>query len=362
MKAKTAPRRMRLRDLGILIGALPTGPNNAITDVPGVLVGHTTLIYDQPSVARTGVTAILPRDGDIAHDYTFAGFHRFNGFGEITGIQWIDESGLLTSPILLTTTNQIGQVRDAVPEYGFRQHRHGAYYLPVVAETYDGWLNEVQARPIQKEHVFQALENAHSGQVPEGNVGGGTGMICHEFKGGIGTSSRVVTIDDETCTLGVLVQANYGDRKQLTVAGVPVGLELGYDVIPNPWQEPPPSSSIILIVATDAPLLPAQCRRLAQRATSGLARVGGFGHNSSGDLFLAFATGNHITPQPHGVIPLIGMLADQEMDLLLDATVETVEESILNALTMAETMTGYQGHTAHAIPLDLLKAIMERHP
>lgn len=354
------PRR-RLRDLGITIGTLPPGPHNAITDVPGVLIGHATLIYDQPHVVRTGVTAILPRDGEIAHDYAFAGFHRFNGFGEITGIQWIEESGLLTSPVMLTTTNQIGLVRDVLPEYGFRHYQHGAYYLPVVAETYDGWLNEMQARPIQKEHVFQALDNAHGGAVAEGNVGGGTGMICHDFKGGIGTSSRVVAIEGEAYTLGTLVQANYGDRKLLTVSGVPIGRELGYDIVPNAWQEPPLSSSIIVVIATNAPLLPAQCRRLAQRATTGLAHVGGSGHNTSGDLFLAFATGNHIKPAATGILPLKGMLSDQKMDPLIDATVESVEESILNALTMAETMTGYLGHTAHALPLDRLQAIMERY-
>ena len=361
MVNEKSSQRQRLRDLGITVGTLQPGVNNAITDVPGVFVGHTTLMMDQPYVVRTGVTAIIPRYGEIAHNYAFAGFHRFNGFGEITGIQWIEESGLLTSPIVLTTTAQIGLVRDALPEYGFRHYQHGAYFLPVVAETYDGWLNDMRARPIEKSHVFQALDDARPGPVAEGGVGGGTGMICHGFKGGIGTSSRVVTIDGQVYTLGALVQANYGERSQLTVAGVPVGREIGDEIIPNAWREPPPSSSIIIVIGTDAPLLPAQCRRLAQRATSGLARTGGYGHNSSGDLFIAFATGNDIYPASSGIIPLKGMLPDHQMDLLLDAAVEAVEESILNALTMAETMEGVMGHKAYAIPLDLLKAVMARH-
>jgi len=354
-------QRARIRSLGIVVGELPTGPFNAITDVAGVLVGHTTLIYDQPCVARTGVTAIVPRNGAIADDCVFAGFHRFNGFGEMTGIQWIDETGLLTSPIILTTTNQIGMVRDAVTEYGFLRYQYGAYYLPVVAETYDGWLNEMHGHPIQKEHVFQAFDSARSGPVTEGCVGGGTGMICHDFKGGIGTSSRLVSTDSGNYTVGALVQTNYGDRKQLQINGVPVGREIGFDIVPHPWQEPPRSSSIIIIIATDAPLLPVQCKRLAQRATSGLARIGGFGHNSSGDLFLAFATGNHITEPVHGIIHLEGMLPNDAMDGLFDATVEAVEESILNALTTAETMTGYQGHTVYAIPLDLLQQVIKRY-
>ncbi len=353
--------RTRLRNLGITIGHLPTGPHNAITDVPGVLVGELTLIEDQPSIARTGITVVVPRDGDIGLDYAFAGFHRFNGCGEMTGIQWLDETGLLMSPVALTTTNQLGMVHDALTEYSFRRFDHGAYYLPVVAETYDGWLNEMRGRPLTKIHVFQAMDAARSGPVAEGNVGGGTGMICHDFKGGTGTASRVIATNGGSFSLGVLVQTNYGDREHLRVDGVPVGREIGPEAVPFPWQEPPLSSSIIVVIATDAPLIPGQCTRLAKRAASGLARTGGFGHNSSGDLFLAFATGNHIPSQSQGTLPLVGMLAHSEMDLFFDGVAEAVEEAILNALTSAETMTGYDHHTAYALPLDRLQQIMKRY-
>ncbi len=355
------PKRVRARDLGIKIGSLEPGIQNAITDVEGVQVGQVTLNYDHPSIARTGISVILPRNGEIGNDFVFAGFQRFNGFGEITGIQWVEDIGYLSSPIVLTTTNQIGMVRDAIPEYAYRRYGHGAFYLPVVAETYDGWLNDISASPLKKEHVFQALDSASSGPVAEGNVGGGTGMTCHDFKGGIGTSSRIVPASERSYTLGALVQTNYGDRKQLRVDGIPVGLEIGADIVPYPWDEPPASSSIIIVIATDAPLLAPQCKRLALRAASGLGRMGGFGHNSSGDLFLAFATGNHVLNQSRGLIKLHGMLADNEMDPFFDAAVEAVEEAILNALTAAETMTGYRGHVAHALPLDLLQQVMNKY-
>jgi len=350
--------RARLRDLGIQVGSFPTGPNNAITDVPGVQVGHFTLIEDQPTVTRTGITVVLPRDGAIGSDYAFAGFHRYNGCGEMTGIHWLEEIGMLTSAIALTNTHQVGMVHDALAEFSFTHDHYGAFYLPVAAETYDGWLSDMNAMPLKREHVFQAVLSAKSGPVAEGSVGGGTGMICHEFKGGIGTSSRVVTGKSGTYTLGVLVQTNYGDRKALRVDGVPVGMEIGYDRVPGPWQVPPQSGSIIIIIATDAPLLSDQCRRLAQRATNGLARTGGYGHNSSGDLFLAFATGHHIPAQTDEPISLGVMLPNHHLNPFFDAVAEAVEESILNALTAAETMTGYKGRTVYALPLDDLQRIM----
>lgn len=354
-------QRTRLRNLGITIGALPTGPENAITDVPGILVGHKTLIRDEPAIARTGITVIVPRDGAIGKDYAFAGFHRFNGCGEMTGVHWLEETGLLTSAVALTNTHQVGMVRDALTEYSFTRSEYGAFYLPVVAETYDGWLSDMNAFHLTREHVFEAMTSARSGPVPEGNVGGGTGMICHDFKGGIGTSSRLVESKSGLYTVGVLVQTNYGDREQLRVDGVPVGRLIGLDKVPSPWPAPPQSSSIIIVVATDAPLLPVQCKRLAQRATSGLARVGGVGQNSSGDLFLAFATGHHIPAGANEPFNLGTMIPHSHLNLFFEAVAEAVEEAILNGLTAAETMTGYQGHTAFGLPLNDLQHVMAKY-
>ena len=351
--------RARIRDLDIVVGDHPTGAHNAITDVPGVLVGHTTVVYDEPSVARTGVTMVLPRGGNIASDRTFAGFHRFNGNGEMTGLLWVEESGLLTSAISITNTHQVGTVRDAMIKHATRHGLRG-WYLPVVAETYDGGLNDIAAFHVTEEHVYQAIESASAGPVAEGNVGGGTGMVCHEFKGGIGTSSRVVSTKSGQYVVGALVQANYGERRHLRFNGVPVGKEIGYDHTPSVWQDIVGGGSIIIIVATNAPLLPFQCRRLAQRATVGLSRVGGYGYNGSGDIFLAFATGNHVPSDADGPIPL-SMVPNDHMDPMFDATTETVEESILNALTAAETTVGMNGHTAHALPLDELRRVMARY-
>jgi D-aminopeptidase len=352
--------RMRLRDLGITIGTMPTGPHNAITDVPGIWVGHSTLIYDEPCVARTGVTVIIPREGTIRKDLTFAGFHSFNGCGEMTGLLWLQESGMLSSPIALTNTTQVGTVRDAMIEYAILKYQGRSFRLCVVGETWDGWLNDSNAFHITRDDVFEALAAAKSGPVAEGNVGGGTGMICHDFKGGIGTSSRLVDSKSGRYTVGVLVQANYGDRAQLRVDGVPVGREIDPARVPTPWEQAPPGGSILVIIATDAPLLPVQCRRLAQRATVGLARVGGMGHNGSGDLFLAFATGNHI-PANAGEPIELKMIPHHHLDPFFEAVAEAVEEAILNSLTAAETMSGFKGHTAHALPLDELQRVMAKY-
>jgi D-aminopeptidase len=348
--------RRRLRDLGIVIGEYPVGPYNAITDVPGVLVGHRTVIHDAPAVARTGLTVIMPRDGKIREDSAFAAYHSFNGCGEMTGLLWVEESGLLMSPIALTNTGQVGLVRDSIIAYAV-DHYGGGYWLPVVAETYDGWLNDIHVPHLTKEDVYAALESAASGPVAEGNVGGGTGMICHEFKGGIGTSSRVIEAAGARCTVGALVQANYGERRHLRVDGVPVGRAIGPEHTPLPWAEAPFSSSIIVILATDAPLLPDQCRRLAQRATVGLARAGGLGETFSGDIFLAFATGNRLPPRGDGPMT-VQMLPVDHLDPLFGAAAEAVEEAILNALTAAETMVGQAGHAAYALPIDELQRIM----
>lgn len=351
--------RPRLRDLGIIIGHLPPGPDNAITDVPGVWVGQRTLIYDEPSIARTGVTVILPREGNIWKDNAFAGYHSFNGTGEMTGMHWVAESGLLCYPIVLTNTHQVGTAHAALVAYGQQRGLTTLSSLAVVAETWDGWLNDMDAFPITPEHVIEALENARPGATVEGNVGGGTGVICHDFKGGIGTASRLVTVPSGRFTVGVLVQANHGDRRDFRVNGVPVGLALDYARIPNPYEETrPDTSSIIIIVATDAPLLPGQCRRLAKRAALGMARVGGIGHNGSGDLFLAFATGNHF-PASHESLHELKMVPQHHMNEFFEAVIEAVEEAILNALTAAETMVGYKNHVANALPIDELLRLVK---
>ena len=304
--------RMRARDLGIVIGSLMPGRWNAITDVPGVRVGYTTLIEgDGPLVVgqgpvRTGVTMIIPRDG-VYDNPVFAGYHQLNGNGEMTGIAWIEEAGLLTSPIAITNTHSVGVVRDAMIEWD-RDNYDGPgimpWRLPVATETSDHFLNDMNGLHIKPRHVFAAIEQAASGPIAEGNVGGGTGMICHEFKGGTGSSSRMLNAADGGWTVGVLVQANYGHRRHLRIDGVPVGREITVDQVPSPRgrtapsQPAPGDGSIVVIIATDAPLLPIQCRRLAQRASLGIARVGGNGDNGSGDLFLAFSTGNdHLEPQ-----------------------------------------------------------------
>jgi len=351
--------RARIRDLGITIGTMPPGPHNAITDVPGVLVGHSTVIHDQPRIARTGVTMILPRDGQIWADNAFAAYHAFNGTGEMTGIHWLTESGLLTSPIGITNTHQVGLVRDALVAYAAEERHSHNSSLPVVAETYDGWLNDLDGFHLTRSHVDEALRSASSGPVAEGNVGGGTGMICHDFKGGIGTASRMVQSRSGLYMVGALVQANHGDRHLFRVDGVPVGREIGPEHTPLPWAEPPQGGSIIVVIATDAPLLPGQCKRLAQRATVGLARVGSVGHNGSGDIFLAFSTGNHF-PSQSDTIHELKMLPHFHLNPFFEAVAEAVEEAILNAMTAAETMTGFKGRTAHALPLDELERVMRR--
>ena len=351
--------RARLRELGITTGTLPPGPLNAITDVAGVRVGVATVIRDAPNVVRTGVTAIWPR-ADIWTDYVYAGFHSFNGNGEMTGLCWIAEQGLIGAPIGIANTYQVGLVRDAICALAVREGASQDFHLPVVAETYDGWLNDVQSFPLTQEDAFAAFDSARAGVVPpEGNVGGGTGMVCHEFKGGTGTASRVVSEEGGKYTVGVLVQANYGARDLLRVDGVAVGRELGPDVVPSWRNAPRDAGSIIVVLATDAPLLPIQCQRLARRATTGLAWVGGIGANGSGDIFLAFSTGNHVRQRDK--ISEVRMLAPEAMTGLFRAAAEATEEAILNALTMAETMTGREGRIVHALPLDRLQEVMRKH-
>ena len=347
-------RRPRLRELGINIGSLPTGPHNAITDVPDVQVGHCTIIHDEPTIARTGVTVILPRGKQtIDFNPVAAGIFSFSGFGEMTGWAVIDEFGLLYSPIGLTGTTSVGAVHEALStdELGLR--------LPVVAETYDGFLNDAAAFHVRPEHVKTAIASASDGPIAEGNVGGGTGMICHGFKGGIGTASRRVKAAGNEYMLGALVQSNYGKREQLRVAGCPIGEWIDAQHTPTPSRNndtPAAGSSIIIVLATDAPLLPNACRRLAKRATVGLARVGGTGHDGSGDIFLTFATGNDWpvrAEQPTG----LQSLPHYWMDPLFNAAAEAVEEAILNALCAAETMSGKAGARVYELPLDRLREL-----
>jgi D-aminopeptidase len=328
---------VRARDLGIAIGEGEPGPRNAISDVDGVLVGHSTLIEGDD--VRTGVTVIVPPETPL-----FAGCHRLNGNGELTGLEWVRESGLLTTPIGITNTFSVGVVRDAIAA---RSSDEDAWSLPVVGETFDGFLNDIRAQRVTREHVEAAFADA-SADVAEGNVGGGTGMICHELKGGIGTASRLV----DRHVVGVLVQANYGRRSRFRVDGVPVGEILG-DRIPTP-QPREEWGSIIGVAATDAPLLPHQCDRLAQRIGLGVGRVGGTAAHTSGDLFFAFSTGNRGLAAGRGEIAL-RMLSDGEISPLYAAVIDATEEAILNAMLSAETMTGRGGHTVHALDAGLLQ-------
>jgi D-aminopeptidase len=333
---------MRARDLGIAIGDGTPGEENGITDVAGVRVGHTTLI--EGGSVRTGVTMVVPPETPL-----FAGCHRLNGNGELTGLEWVRESGLLSTPIGITNTFSVGVVRDAIAAASADED---AWSLPVVGETFDGFLNDIRGQHVTAEHAAAALAAAHAGRVEEGNVGGGTGMICHEFKGGIGTASR--TVGDYVA--GVLVQANYGGRERFRVDGAPVGKLIG-DRIPLPGREGE-AGSIIGIVATDAPLLPHQCDRLAQRAGLGVGRMGGTAAHSSGDIFLAFATGNGAL-DGEGEIP-IRMLSDSEISPFYAAVIEATEEAILNAMLAAETMTGKDGNTVYALEPELLVEVLRQ--
>jgi D-aminopeptidase len=333
---------VRARELGIRIGSLEPGPFDAITDVDGVRVGHTTLV--EGDSVRTGVTVVVPPELPA-----FAAPFRLNGNGELTGLEWVRESGLLTTPVGITNTFSAGVVRDAIAAEAADEDE---WALPVVGETYDGFLNDVRGMHVRAEHVREALESASRGTVTEGNVGGGTGMICHEFKGGIGTASRIV----DGYVVGVLVQANHGRRARFRVNGVPIGELIG-DRVPLPVTGRSGAGSIIGIVASDAPLLSGQCERLAVRAALGVGRAGGLGEHTSGDLFLAFATGNRglgALDDAAGDPVALAALPNARMDTLFEAVVDATEEAILNALLAAETMTGRDGNTAHALEPELL--------
>jgi D-aminopeptidase len=303
---------------------------------------------------------VVPRDNEIWDDYAFCGWHSFNGNGEMTGLPWIDESGMLGSPIAITNTHQVGMVRDALVRYAVEYRNETGFILPVATETYDGWLSDAGSFPLTESDAIAAVERAAGGAVSEGNVGGGTGMICHEFKGGTGTSSRVVDLAMHSYAVGVLVQANYGSRRDFRIDGIPIGRHIGYDQVPAPWPAHERDGSIIVVIATDAPLLATQCSRLARRATVGLARVGGVGHNGSGDLFVAFATGNRL-PGAQESLRDLKMLPNESLDRFFVAVADATEEAILNAMCAAETMTGYRGRTAYALPVEEVGQILSRY-
>ena len=365
------PKIVRARDLGIAFNGTP-GKFNAITDVPGVEVGFTTLISGDGKLdpgkgpVRTGVTAILPRGLSGMNDSVFAGYFSLNGNGEMTGTAWVEESGFLEGPILLTNTHSVGVVRDAVIAWRVAHGGSNEWELPLVAETWDGWLNDLNGFHVKPEHVAHAIETAHGGAIEEGSVGGGTGMICYEFKGGTGTASRVVSLpvaavaernssEEKRFTIGVLVQANCGRRPQLTIRGVEIGKKIPGAVYKKE------NGSIIIVIATDAPLLPHQLKRLARRASLGLARTGSVSGNGSGDLFIAFSTANPHAADSSPPTRTIETMPNDLMDPLFTATVEATEEAIINALVDNHDMTGRDDHKVLALPHDRLQQLLREY-
>ncbi len=359
---------VRARDLGIPFEGTP-GKFNAITDVPSVEVGYTTLISGEGKLevgkgpVRTGVTAILPRGHASLNDPVYAGFFSLNGNGEMTGTPWVDESGFLEGPIIITNTHSVGVARDAVIAW---RVKHGAadktgywWSLPVVAETWDGWLNDINGFHVKPEDVWRALDSARGGAVEEGSVGGGTGMICYEFKGGNGTASRKVEMKDETGALhsfivGIFLQANFGRRSQLVIAGLPVGKEIPGEV----YKEE--SGSCIAVVATDAPLLPNQLKRLARRVSLGLARTGTISGNGSGDMFIAFSTANPGAANPEPLTHSVETIPNDRMDPIFAAVVQATEEAVMNALVDNDSMTGRDNHHVEALPHDRLRQLLKK--
>jgi len=365
------------------------GPLNAITDVAGVLVGHSTLITGSGKLVvgkgpvRTGVTAVVPRGVASIQQFAFAGWYAQNGNGEMTGTTWVEESGFLEGPVLITNTHSVGVVRDTVIAWRIARgpaDATGAWWsLPVVAETWDGWLNDINGFHVRPEHVIHALDSASSGAVAEGSVGGGTGMICNGYKGGIGTSSRKLTDKDGGYLVGVLVQCNYGTRAELRIAGIPVGREIESEdpyarvspddrVPPNdpvPLEERVPAEvsergSIIVVVATNAPLLPHQLKRIARRVPLGLGRNGSIAGNGSGDIFIAFSTANAAASEIDHVVDL-QMVPNNSLDPLFAATVQATEEAIVNAMVAAQDMTGVDGHHVRALPHAQLRAVLAKY-
>ncbi len=382
--ATSAQAQTRARDLGIPQNGVP-GPLNSITDVAGVEVGMVTLIRGEGKMTvgkgpvRTGVTAILPR-GKSSGIPVFAGWFTLNGNGEMTGTTWIDESGWLGGPVMITNTSSIGAVHHGTIQWTVKHHQDWDWSLPVVAETWDGGLNDISGQHVTPEHAMMAIDSARAGAVPEGNVGGGTGMVCNEFKGGTGTSSRRITIGGRNFTVGVLVQCNYGRRARFEVAGVPVGREIP-DLLPckvplaegtygepgreaercgAPGKSGEEQGSIIVVVATDVPLLPSQLKRVARRASLGIGRMGGIGGNSSGDIFIAFSTANAAAAPDTGLVTAT-FIPNNLINPVFEATVDATSEAILNAMLAADTMTGADGYRVYALPHDRLLAALRKY-
>lgn len=365
--ATAQPSKPRARDLGIPFDGV-TGKYNAITDVAGVEVGFKTIIKGDGKLVvgkgpvRTGVTAIFPK-GKGSLDRVFAAWFTLNGNGEMTGTTWIKESGGLGSPVMITNTHSVGIVRDAVIEWYMKKVSGSEYSgdisLPVVAETWDGFLNDINGFHVTKADAFEAMESAKSGPVAEGNVGGGTGMIVHGFKGGTGTSSRKLDAQVGGYTVGVLVQANYGSRSLLSIAGVPVGKEIT-DLMPDAGRKDADQGSIIVVLATDAPLLPHQLERMSKRVALGIGVMGGRGGNSSGDIFIAFSTANPEAAKDEGIAHL-EMLPNEKITPLFEAATAATEEAIVNAMVAAETMVGVDGHKVYAIPHDRLILVLKKY-
>jgi len=369
-QAQETAKKERARDLGIPFDGTP-GKLNAITDVPGIEVGHTTLISGEGKLevgkgpVRTGVTAVLPRGKDSVNDPVFAGWFSQNGNGEMTGTTWVEESGFLEGPVMITNTHSVGVVRDAVVQW---RVAHGKpdptgywWSLPVVAETWDGWLNDINGFHVKPEHAFQAINSARSGAVQEGAVGGGTGMVCNGFKGGIGTSSRKLGAKDGGYTVGVLVQCNYGSRQNLRIAGIPVGREISSE---DPYAYQPSEiserGSIIVVVATDAPVLSHQLKRMARRVSLGLGRTGSISGDGSGDIFIAFSTANPHADGGKTVVDL-KFLPNDALDPIFAATVQATEEAVINAMVAARTMTGIENHKVTGLPHDKVREVLKKY-
>ena len=347
----TPSGKFRARGIGLAFAGT-TGPNNAITDVPGVSVGYETLI--EGDSIRTGVTAILPRPKQDLATSVFAGCHSLNGNGELTGSHWIEEAGCCNGPITITNTHSLGTCRDASIQWMVKHLGVSGWALPVAGETYDGALNNINGFHIKPQHVFAAIDQARGGPIEEGSVGGGTGMICYGFKGGSGTASRVLTVANTAVTLGIFVQANFGLTSQLTIAGVPVGRHLAKT------HEDPERGSIIAVVATDAPLLPHQLKRLTRRVGLGMGRSGAISGHGSGDLFLAFSTANEMAHQNTDQLSSTQFIPDAQLDPLFEAVIQAVDEAILNAMVANETMTGFKGARVAALPIEAVLELMAR--
>ncbi|MDC0956645.1 P1 family peptidase [Flavobacteriaceae bacterium] len=374
MYSQSYGQKPRARDLGVpFVGV--TGEFNAITDVKGVEVGYSTIISGNgeniigKGPVRTGVTAIFPRGKAKKFSPVYANWYSLNGNGEMTGTTWVTESGFLETPVMITNTNSVGTVRQAVLKWfvdtDWYSGENWWYTYPVVAETYDGFLNDIYGFHVKEKHVLEAIENSSSGKIAEGNVGGGTGMMCLGFKGGTGTSSRVIKIKEATYTVGAIVQSNFGAKRNLSIAGVPVGIELK-DTLNYNYKAPPKSrrqegdGSIIVVVATDAPLLPHQLKRIAQRIPLGIGIVGGRGSNGSGDIFLAFSTANE-NAFNRDETSTVKSISNDQITPIFEATVQAVEEAIINAMVAAETMEGINGNTAYALPHDLLIKTLKKY-